>query len=147
MMKRFDMGLSLAVCFAAMIWGTVAHAEPVRVAGIGNLSCGKFIASIGKRAPGEIMTTRNGDLVTENAEYLQWLLGFVTGFNSAVAAYNDALVGKEQQQQVRIIDLSGLDLWMRNWCDKHPVQSIYYGGVAFIDEMRANAVWGNANRQ
>jgi hypothetical protein len=29
MMKRFDLRVSLSVCFAAMIWGAVAHAEMI----------------------------------------------------------------------------------------------------------------------
>ena len=43
MMKR---SVSLAVCFAAMIWGAVAHAEII-VLGQGTASCGQFIATIG----------------------------------------------------------------------------------------------------
>jgi hypothetical protein len=54
MMKRFDMGLSLAVCFAAMIRCAVANAETgTYVSGIGANSCGEFIASIGKSPPGK----------------------------------------------------------------------------------------------
>ena len=48
-MKRFDMGVSLAVCFAAMILGAVAHAEGAYVWGIGSTSCGEFTAISGKR--------------------------------------------------------------------------------------------------
>jgi hypothetical protein len=39
------------------------------------------------------------------------------------------------------------DLWIRNWRNKHPTNSVFDGAVAFIIEMRANAVWGNADRQ
>src|SRR3974390_422093 len=134
MMKRFDMGVSLAVCFAAMIWGTVAHAEPgsISVTGIGQFSCGQFIATIGKRPPGkmDVMPTRKGDFVSENAEYQQWLMGFVTGFNAAHVG--------EQEQQVEI-DLAGTDLWMRNWCNQHPTKMVFDGAWAFIREMQTNA--------
>jgi hypothetical protein len=38
----------LFVLLAAMIWGAIAHAEPVFVIGSGQeSSCGKFIAAIG----------------------------------------------------------------------------------------------------
>jgi hypothetical protein len=40
MMKRF--GVSLAVCLAVMIGGSVAHAEII-VLGQGTASCGQFI--------------------------------------------------------------------------------------------------------
>src|SRR6516225_4846991 len=138
MMKRFDMGMSLAVCFAAMIWCAVAHAEQTAYTiGMGNLSCGKYIASIGKRPPGKIqsMTTRDGDLVSENAEYLQWLLGFVSGVNTTLSAFNAAHPG-EEQQQIESIDAAGVDLWMRNWCNQHPVKAVFEGAEAFINEMR-----------
>jgi hypothetical protein len=130
-MKRFDMRVSLAVCFAAMIWGAVAHANTI-VIGIGTTSCGKFIASIGKNAPGKIekISTRDGDFFSENAEYNQWLIGFVSGFNFA---HDDDL-----GQQVKS-DLAAMDLWMRNWCNKHPTNTVSQGAYAFIDEMRSNA--------
>jgi hypothetical protein len=55
MMKRLKMPASLAVCFAGMIWGAVAHAESgkVRVIGAGANSCGQFIATIGDAPPGK----------------------------------------------------------------------------------------------
>jgi hypothetical protein len=31
---------------------------------------------------------------------------------------------------------------MRNWCNKHPTKFVAKGGIAFIDEMRNNAVAG-----
>jgi hypothetical protein len=53
----------------------------------------------------------------------------VTGFNSAHA---------HLAQQIETIDLAGMDLWMRDWCNKHPTQPIFEGAIAFIDEMRTN---------
>jgi hypothetical protein len=123
-----------------LLTADVAHAEQtLYTIGIGNLSCGKFIASIGKRPPGKVMATRDGDLVSENAQYLQWLLGFVSGVNSTLYVYNVAHPGEEQQQQIENIDAAGVDLWMRNWCNQHPVKSVFEGAVAFIGEMRTNA--------
>jgi hypothetical protein len=58
-------------------------------------------------------------------------MGFVSGFNGAHA--NDV------EQQVKGIDLAGMDLWMRNWCNKHPTQKVFEGASAFIDEMLNNA--------
>ena len=140
-MKRFDMRVSLAVCFAAMIWGAVAHAEQTSYTiGIGNLSCGQFIASIGKRPPGKMqsMTTRDGEFVSENVAYIEWLLGFVSGFNATLSAFNAAHPG-EEQQQIESIDAAGADLWMRNWCNQHPVKTVFEGAETFITEMRTNA--------
>ena len=130
-MKR----LSLGVCFAAMIWGAIAHAETtVTVFGQGALSCGKFIAAIGNIAPGKVLVmdnTGSGRFVSENAVYVQWLTGFITGVNVALAG--------ELEQQIKGLDLAGVDLWMRNWCNQHPTNMLFDGAVAFFNEMRSNA--------
>jgi hypothetical protein len=81
----------------------VAHAETgFNVTGLGMFSCGQFIATIGKNPPGRLqrMHTSDGDLVSENAEYVQWLLGFVTGFNSAHV--------EDEQQQVTRTEAAGV---------------------------------------
>jgi hypothetical protein len=115
MMKRFDMRALLAICFGLLLTA-VAHGQtgPVSVGGMGGYSCGQFIATIGKHPPGMMQTMNTGDgyLVSENAEYQQWLLGFVSGFNYSRAYW--------QEEQVTGIDLAGLDLWMRNRCNQHP---------------------------
>jgi hypothetical protein len=134
MMRRFD--VAVAVCFAVMIWSAVAHAETggVSMMGAGRVSCGRFIASIGKHPPGGVtkMSTHDGDLVSENAEYLQWLEGFVSGYNAVVSH-----IGQEEQQ-VKQVDTAGLDLWMRNWCNKHPTQLVGEAAQLFINEMLKN---------
>jgi len=34
------------------------------------------------------------------------------------------------EQQVKGIDLAGMDLWIRDWCDKHPTKLVAEGGIA-----------------
>jgi hypothetical protein len=129
-MKRF--GVSLAVCF--VIWRTVAHAQTATVTmyGAGSRSCGQFIASIGKHPPGmeTKMPTLDELFISENGEYQQWLLGFVSGVNLT------------QEKQLKGLDLAEIDLWMRNWCNKNPTQKVFDGAVAFILEMTGNAAAG-----
>jgi len=124
----------LAIVGAVMIWGAVAQAE-IFVLGQGTASCGQFIATIGNRPPGMMRSRRapDGDLlVSENAVYLAWLLGFVSGVNATA----------EEQQQIRQVDPAGLDLWMRNWCNKHPTQPVGEAVQLFLNEMRTNAAGG-----
>jgi hypothetical protein len=141
MMKRF---VSLAVCVTAMTLGTVVHAETEMVTGwgVGSHSCGKFIATIGNLPPGRYhsIDPRNDHFVSENTQYQQWLMGFLTGFN--FNAFNTAPAGDQGQQISGRIDLPGVDLWIRNWCNQHPTESVFHGAAAFINEMRANAVAG-----
>jgi hypothetical protein len=130
MMKRLG-----AAIFAAMTLGAVAHAETgtFTVFGMGAYSCGEFIAASGNHAPGysQVMDSGSGRLLSENSTYLQWLAGFVTAFNEAR--------GGELEQQINGIDLAGLDLWMRNWCNQHPTKTIFDGASAFINEMRGGS--------
>jgi hypothetical protein len=110
----------------------VARAEPgeTLVMGSGQYSCGQFIAAIGDAPPGRFrgMNTAKGVIVSENARYQEWLAGFVSGFN---ASHNG--------DQLTKIDPAGMDLWMRNWCNKHPTEMVFDGAVTFINEMQAKA--------
>jgi hypothetical protein len=79
----------LFVLLAAMIWGAVAHAETgVYVKGVGVYSCGQFIGAISNTPPGKsrYLDARDGHFVSENTEYQQWLLGYVSAYNVLMAA-------------------------------------------------------------
>ena len=118
----------------------VAHAEDTThalVAGAGQKSCGQLIAAIGKLPPGkyETMTSRRGVFVSEYAQYLEWLGGFVS-------ALNHALVMRDQREKQLKIDSAGMELWMRNWCHKHPTKTVFYGATVFVEEMQGDAAAG-----
>jgi hypothetical protein len=131
MMRHF--GALLAICFGLLLTGA-AHASSVFGIGAGNNSCGKYIAALGDAPPGKSreMNTARGVYVSENERYLEWLAGFVSAFNAVNAATGDL----ERQVQ---IDAAGMDLWMRNWCNQHPTDSVWDGAIAFIHEMLTNA--------
>jgi hypothetical protein len=112
-----------------------AHAETGQtfVIGAGNeSSCGKFIAAISDLPPGkyrEVNGAKGSIFVSENKAYQEWLMGFVSGFNAAHAG--------DLEQQITKIDPAGLDLWMRNWCNKYPTYSVFDGASKFIAETTA----------
>jgi hypothetical protein len=120
--------------------GVAAHGEMGNTfqMGVGMHSCGRLIAAVGGIPPGKYRETNTGSsvFVNEYAQYQQWLAGFVSGFNSSHASQ------PEQHQQVTGIDSAGMDLWMRNWCNKHPTQTVSYGAAVFINEMLSNAAAG-----
>jgi hypothetical protein len=130
MMRHF--GALLAICFGLLLTG-VAHATPVFALGAGNNSCGKLIGAIADDLPGQYrsINTATGVFFGDHVGYLQWLMGFVSGFNVAHAG--------DIEQQVTKIDPAGMDLWMRNWCNQHPTQTVWDGAYAFINEMLTNA--------
>ena len=123
-MRHF--GALLAICFGLLLTATT-HAAPVFALGAGNKSCGELIGAIGDDPPGKYRSTNTttGVFVSEHGRYLEWLMGFVSGFNAAHA--------------VEHIDAAGMDLWMRNWCNQHPTQTVWDGAIAFINEMLSNA--------
>jgi hypothetical protein len=118
-----------------LLTADVAHAEMgTAVLGAGQYSCGKLIATAGTTPPGarfQRTDREKGLIINEYAMYQEWLMGFVTGYNFA---HNDLV-----EQQVARIDIAGLDLWMRNWCNQHPTQTVFQGASVFIKEMLTNA--------
>jgi hypothetical protein len=128
---------SIILC-VLLLTADVAHAEMVFVMGIGQHSCGQLIAAMGKDHPlgqHREMDTGTGLFVDEYTMYQQWLMGFVSGFNVTHASE------AEQLQQVRT-DPAAMDLWMRNWCNEHPMQGVFQAANAFITEVQANAAAG-----
>jgi hypothetical protein len=116
---------------AILLTPSVVRAEDrgTMVMGDGIESCGKFIAASTDNKPGNYkrMDTPSGRYVNEISRYQQWFMGFVSASNSA---YPDDI-----SKQIKV-DLAGLDLWMRNWCNHHPVNTVFDGMIAFRDEMR-----------
>jgi hypothetical protein len=39
--------------------------------------------------------------------------------------------------------MAGIDLWMRNWCNKNPTKEVIDGAIALIAELRSNAAAGH----
>ncbi|WP_130217663.1 hypothetical protein [Bradyrhizobium genosp. SA-3] len=103
-------------------------AEGVLVIGAGQRSCGQFIAAVGQTPVGQILYVErpNGKLYGELIRYHEWMEGFISGFNSGFQSNID--------DQVRI-DLSSMDLWMRNWCNAHPTKTIADAGLALTGEL------------
>jgi hypothetical protein len=112
-----------------LLTADVVCAEPgTAVLGMGQVSCGSMIAAARNGPPGQYRTmdTKSGLFVEEFTRFQEWLMGFVSGFN---ATHNNDL-----SLQITSIDLPGLDLWMRNWCNKNPTKTVFQGAAAFLEE-------------
>jgi hypothetical protein len=125
------MRFTIMLVATLLLPSSVVRAEDkgTMVLGDGIESCGKFIAASTDNKPGSYkrMDTPTGRYVNEISRYQQWFMGFVSGLNSS---YPDDL-----SKQIKV-DLAGLDLWMRNWCNQHPVNTVFDGMIAFRDEMQ-----------
>jgi hypothetical protein len=100
------------------IGSAAAQQVPVTIYGLGNQSCGAFIAATQGLGPGE---TRTGhDLHSLNALFNQYALGYITASN--------ALAGNP----VNSVDLAGIDLALRNYCGNNPTDNFVTAVEKFI---------------
>jgi hypothetical protein len=59
-----------------------------------------------------------------------WLVGYVSGLNSAIAA-------PKENPLDRINSIEQIYLWMDNFCKKNPLQTVRDGGNALYRELLA----------
>jgi hypothetical protein len=64
--------------------------------------------------------------VSDNKEYLEWALGFISGANMLIA-----LATPENFHQMGRLSPTGIDLWLRNYCNKNPNASFVDAVFAF----------------
>ena len=80
------MGIRSIILAVLLLTADVAHAEmgSTFIIGVGQYSCGKLIAAIGRAPPGshEEMNTPKGIFIDEHTQHQEWLTGFVSGTTS-----------------------------------------------------------------
>jgi hypothetical protein len=104
------------------VGGAAAQEVPISVYGLGNKSCGAFIAAVQGLGPGETRTGR--DLYSLNALFDQYALGYITASN--------ALAGNP----VNGVDLPGIDLALRHYCENNPTNNFVTAVEKFIRSER-----------
>jgi hypothetical protein len=93
------------------------------VAGIGNDSCGKFLASIEELPTGRGKTLHYPDgntYYSDSFAYAAWIQGYISGVN----AY-------ERQRPIKV-DYAGTELWIKKWCEAHPADTLVSAVGHFI---------------
>lgn len=104
-MKR---ALILATLAALMIDRAQAYTET----GMGTSSCGSWTTNLNHR-------DRQWDHLLD----LSWVLGFLSGAGYAGNSDIDPLHG---------VDGYGVEAWISNWCQTHPIEHISHAARAFI---------------
>jgi hypothetical protein len=122
------MRILLTLMMLCLVSQAQAGQAGVLILGAGQRSCGQFIAAVGQTPVGSVMMVekRDGKLYGELIRFHEWMEGFVSGHNAAYEANTD--------DQIRI-DLSSLDLWLRNWCNAHPTKTFAEAGQALRGEL------------
>jgi hypothetical protein len=87
-------------------------------------SCGQFIAATeGHKLNKSAMLKQDGTTFwSANALMLEWVYGALTAVN---------VVGRDQNHQIQN-DNPAIELWLRNWCTKHPTSTLPDAVGAFV---------------
>jgi hypothetical protein len=115
----------LLILAASGAW-TNTHAQESSgwwIAGIGNDSCASYVLALNVDQPAAAMVAQGKTYFTMANAYSQWLGGFVSAVNSS---------RKSGPEQIKV-DMNGIALWVKNYCETHPSERLVYGAGAFIN--------------
>jgi hypothetical protein len=122
----------IATVIAALVLSTACHAEDwgsVKfVTGLGNNSCGKYLAAVHGHPPGggKALDHPDGRLYDDHFRYMAWLSGFFSATNWLVM---------DEHNQLRI-DNAAVDVWIRKWCEQNPTKALVEAAWAFVWDQR-----------
>ena len=121
--------LSYALLIATLTTPCEAQQQMVTVwiYGYGNKTCGDFVAASENIRIGTRMTTKPYNYISENCLFKQFAFGYITGVNHAKA---DMSIGKP----IENLSESTLDLWLRNYCNSHPLSKFFDAMLQFVAE-------------
>jgi hypothetical protein len=131
------------VTVAALIlsYGTTAsYAQGVYVSGLGNDSCGKYLAAVHGHPPGAgkvINPPRGGQFSDDHHLYMAWLGGFFSATNQWVLNAPNGIQ----------IDNAAIDVWIRKWCEQNPTKSLFEAASAFVWDQRKDYLEAWSARQ
>lgn len=102
-----------------VLLGTAAEAvesDQYAVNGIGSDSCASFVLSLSDYQPTNAVVTGGKTYYTMANAYTQWLAGFITA-------------GSDGANRV---DVNGIALWVKKYCEANPSEMLVFGAGAFI---------------
>jgi hypothetical protein len=110
----------MALCFPSH-----CIAQTIYAFGVGTDSCRAYVAHAAP-FPGKLVsrTAPDGrDYYSKSTIYLEWLLGFITGYNAVV---------DDPSKQVQI-DAAAVDLYVRSWCAQNPMSNVFTAVHQFLN--------------
>ncbi|MBF7144987.1 MULTISPECIES: hypothetical protein [Pseudomonas] len=102
-----------------LLQGTAAEAMESGqyvVNGIGGDSCASFVLSLSDYQPTNAIVSGGKTYYTMANAYTQWLAGYITAGS----------------QGANRVDVNGMVLWIKKYCEDNPSESIVFGAGAFI---------------
>lgn len=119
-MGRSVNGMAAFLAIFALAIPAMAAAQSIIVLGPGAISCGKYVEYRRDSANPISENMSLGDLV--------WVLGYLTAYNNYVSVDGNITANT---------DSSGIQLWVDNYCQAHPLDSLSSATSALIAELRA----------
>ncbi len=97
------------------------------VRGVGSDSCGKFLAAVENMPPGKGATLNyDGNTWFDKDEvYAEWIQGYITAVNLMQVFF------PHPTKQIDV-DYPGTELWIRDWCEARPANSLLAAVSAFV---------------
>lgn len=129
-MGYFTLGLSMKphiFFFALSLLFTSTHVSAIEsnqwvISGIGGDSCASYVLALSESRPTAAIIMEGKTFYTTANAYTQWINGFITATN---------LTREPGQGQIQV-DVNGIALWIKNYCEANPSESIVMGAGAFI---------------
>jgi hypothetical protein len=119
--------VGIAVFFwTAIGFPTHGVSQTTYAVGVGKDLCGTYLNHVGAasaRSVGRTGPDDGLDYYSKSATDLEWLLGFVTGYNAAAS-------DPEKQFQ---LDPAAVDLYVRKWCALNPTSNIFTAVRKLLD--------------
>lgn len=100
----------------------------IAVQGVGAESCGSYVLAIQKNGPASSLEWKGERYSTPTKTYVQWIAGYVSAHNAM------KLIDGRGDEQVVGVDLNGMALWIKNFCEKNPTVTILNAASTFIGE-------------
>jgi hypothetical protein len=119
---------------------TASYAQSGVVHGMGNNSCGKYLAAVHGHAPGKgtgFNDRWRGKFSDDHSLYMQWLAGFLTATNLWVT---------NEPNSIRF-DGAAIDVWIRKWCEQNPTKTLLDAASAFVWDQRKDYLEAWSARQ
>lgn len=112
---RKSVWLTIPFCF---ICTAVRAVEPIQYAvnGIGNDSCASFVLALSDYQATNAIVTGGKTYFTMANAYTQWLAGFITAGS----------------QGANRVDVNGIAMWVKKYCEANPSEMLVFGAGAFI---------------
>jgi hypothetical protein len=124
-------GLYVKRCFpilaflGGLCFSGYGNSQQIYAFGAGVDSCEAFVSEV-VAAPGKTVSRTapddGRDYYAKSTTYLEWLLGFVTGYNAA----------RDPQNQFQF-DPEDVDRYVRNWCALNPTSNIFTAVRQFLN--------------